>query len=53
MTIWFTTKVLGDDNRIYDLGKLQLLPPDVMAVNAWTEIINEKEKKNVSSTKVG
>ena len=43
MNQWWTTKVLGEDGIIRDLGRLEYLPKDVWAKNAWTEAITEEE----------
>lgn len=36
---YYTTIVIGEDGRRYDLGKREYLPKDVMAVNAFPEVI--------------
>ncbi len=41
MIEYFTTLVEDEDGKIYDLGKLQFLGKNKLAVNAWTEKIGE------------
>jgi len=37
----YSTFVLGDDGKVYDLARDRFLPSKVNAVNAWTEKIAE------------
>lgn len=43
MIEYFTTKVKDEDGRIYDMGKLEFLAKNKLAVNAWTEKIGESQ----------
>lgn len=39
----YRTFVLGEDGIVYDLAEGQYLPQNVMALNAWTELIQEAQ----------
>jgi len=41
----YSTFVLGDDGKVYDLAKDRFLPSKVNAVNAWTEKIAELDSE--------
>lgn len=41
----YSTFILGDDGKIYDLAERRFLPGDVSAVNAWTEKVGELHPK--------
>lgn len=43
MAQWWTTKTLGEDGIIRDLSRLEFLPKDVMAINAWAEPVTDEE----------
>ena len=41
----YSTFILGDDGKVYDLAGCRFLPGNVSAVNAWTEKVGELDSK--------